>query len=203
MPAFLSGMPEAQSPRHVEIAGFNGLASSYSYGERRSLRTEGVLGGVSSTLFRGMFWRVMKKGCSAGCGTAPEKEWRLNAADYLESTFWTAATTLSTFMPSSSRTCAPGAEKPKRLMPTASPWQPRYFHQRSVTPASTETLFAQEGGSTLSRYSADCLSKRKKLGMETTRIPSPVFSAAFRASSSSEPLARIMAFKVPCSFRAT
>ena len=53
------------------------------------------------------------------------------------------------------------------------PWQPRYFHQRSVTPASTETLLMQEEGSTLSRYSAGCASKRKKLGMETTRIPSP------------------------------
>jgi len=53
-------------------------------------------------------------------------------------------------------------------LPMTSPSEPTYFHQPTVTPASTASL-GRPAGSTLALYSADCSSKSFQLGKLTTR----------------------------------
>ena len=77
-------------------------------------------------------------------------------------------------------------------MVTVSPSSPIYLYQLMAQPASIATLALTEPGNTLSLYSALCLSNISVQGMDTTRTFLPLASsssAAFMASSTSEPLA--------------
>src|SRR5579863_7472607 len=108
---------------------------------------------------------------------------------YFSSAFARAAT-FSAVNPSSFITVGPGAEAPKRSSPITSPFEPTYFHQPSVAPASTANL-GTPAGSTLALYSADCASKSFQLGKLTTRarMPSAASSlAASTAGQTSEPV---------------
>src|SRR4051812_28561488 len=65
--------------------------------------------------------------------------------------FLAAATTFSAVMPSSFMTVPPGAERPKRSMPTTAPSSPTYLAQVELTVASMATRLRHDLGSTSSR----------------------------------------------------
>jgi hypothetical protein len=89
----------------------------------------------------------------------------------------------STLKPSFSSTIAPGAEAPKRSIPSTSPSLPTHFHQPSVAPGSTASRAVHARGSTCSLYSGVCASKSSMHGIDTTRTRVPSAASDLAASS--------------------
>ena len=104
-------------------------------------------------------------------------------------------TRFSTVKPKCLNNSLAGPDAPNPSIDKDFPLRPTYLPQPKEERASTEIRFSTEAGSTLSRYSLLCISKTSIDGMETTRtaLPSALkISAAFSASSTSEPVAMKM-----------